>query len=256
MKFSIAESTLVGCFGACAVSTALVLAAWTQLGGWTVDANHPWADVLFVSAAAVQAAAILVGLTVVLPRVRRIRRERGRLHSLTGELSQRSRLFEEAALTDPLTGLKNRRYFDEALKQFLIEFRQIRRPIGLLVLDLDHFKVINDTHGHDMGDEVLRSVGRCLAEWTREHDVVARLGGEEFAIVVPNMPEASLYLFADRIRSAIGRIVVHKGNIRLKVTASVGVALAGAQEEAEGVLKRADVMLYRAKTQGRDRVCA
>ncbi len=104
---------------------------------------------------------------------------------MTDALSARSETLEHAALTDGLTGMQNRRYFDDALREYLSEFRKIGKPIGLMILDLDRFKSINDTHGHDVGDEVLRAVSACLRELTRYHDVVARLGGEEFAVVTP-----------------------------------------------------------------------
>ncbi len=106
---------------------------------------------------------------------------------MTASLSARSQTLEQAALTDGLTGMQNRRYFDDALKEYLEEFRRIDKPVGLMILDLDHFKQVNDSHGHDIGDDVLRAVAECLKALTRYHDVVARLGGEEFAVVAPNM---------------------------------------------------------------------
>ncbi|TGP31690.1 GGDEF domain-containing protein, partial [bacterium M00.F.Ca.ET.228.01.1.1] len=100
----------------------------------------------------------------------------GKLRAMTVSLSARSQTLEQAALTDGLTGMQNRRYFDDALREYLHEFRRIDRPVGLMILDLDHFKQVNDTHGHDVGDEVLRAVATCLRGMTRYHDVVARLG--------------------------------------------------------------------------------
>ena len=92
---------------------------------------------------------------------------------MTVSLSARSETLEHAALTDGLTGMQNRRYFDDALKEYLEEFRRIEKPVGLMILDLDHFKQVNDTHGHDVGDEVLRAVASCL----KEHDALSRRGG-------------------------------------------------------------------------------
>lgn len=163
---------------------------------------------------------------------------------------------ERAAHTDVLTGLHNRRYFNEALAQFMREFGRIGRPIGLLVLDLDHFKSINDTYGHDIGDEVLRAVSRCIADYCRHHDIVARLGGEEFAVVVPNMNETDLRGFADRLRQAVERLSLDVGNVRLRITMSVGIAVARREEEPASLCKRADVNLYAAKEAGRNRICA
>src|SRR5690606_33519417 len=137
----------------------------------------------------------------------------GKLREMTVSLSARSQTFEQAALTDPLTGMQNRRYFDGALAEYLSEFRRIGKPVGLMILDLDHFKQINDTHGHDVGDEVLRAVAKCLQDMTRYHDVVARLGGEEFAVVAPNMDGDLLLKLAERIRKAIAGLTVVSGNV-------------------------------------------
>jgi diguanylate cyclase (GGDEF)-like protein len=163
---------------------------------------------------------------------------------------------EHAALTDSLTGMQNRRYFDDALKEYLDEFRRIDKPVGLMILDLDHFKQVNDNHGHDVGDEVLREVASCLKDMTRYHDVVARLGGEEFAVVAPNMNDQQMMKFAERIRKAISNLTVVSGNVRLKVTSSVGVAVWNGRESAEDFYRRADKMLYEAKRLGRNQVCA
>ena len=159
-------------------------------------------------------------------------------------------------MTDGLTAMHNRRYFDDALKEYLAEFRRVGKPVGLMILDLDHFKQVNDTHGHDVGDEVLRAVSKCLKDMTRYHDVVARLGGEEFAVVTPNMDADMLSRFAERIRREIAAMAVMTGNVRLKITASVGLAVWDRRETAEDFYRRADRQLYEAKRQGRNRVCA
>src|SRR5690606_18938254 len=182
--------------------------------------------------------------------------EEGKLRAMTESLSARSESLEHAALTDALTGTQNRRFFDDALREYLAEFRRIDKPVGLMVLDLDHFKLINDTHGHDVGDKVLREVARCLKDLTRYHDVVARLGGEEFAIVAPNMNQEALVKLAERIRKAISALAVDAGNVRLKITTSVGLAVWNGKETADDFYRRADKMLYQAKRLGRNRVCA
>ncbi|RUW56941.1 GGDEF domain-containing protein, partial [Mesorhizobium sp. M2A.F.Ca.ET.067.02.1.1] len=168
----------------------------------------------------------------------------GKLRAMTVSLSARSQTLEQAALTDGLTGMQNRRYFDDALREYLHEFRRIDRPVGLMILDLDHFKQVNDTHGHDVGDEVLRAVATCLRGMTRYHDVVARLGGEEFAVVTPNMDVELLARFAERIRKAIANLSILSGNVRLKVTTSVGLAVWDHKESAEDFYRRADRQLY------------
>src|SRR5690606_9812631 len=183
-------------------------------------------------------------------------REEFKLRAMTETLSARSETLEQAALTDPLTGMHNRRYFDDALREYLTEFRRIEKPIGLMILDLDHFKQVNDTYGHDVGDEVLRAVANTLGDMTRYHDVVARLGGEEFAVVAPNMTEDQLIKLAERIRKAISAQVVVAGNVRLRVTTSIGLAIWDGKETGEEFYRRADKQLYQAKRQGRNRVCA
>lgn len=202
------------------------------------------------------ATANIFGIFFIYPLIRKQVREEGKLRAMTESLSARSETLEHAALTDSLTGMQNRRYFDDALREYLEEFRRIGKPIGLLVLDLDHFKSVNDTHGHDVGDEVLRVVAGCLREFTRYHDVVARLGGEEFAVVAPNMDTDMLIKLAERIRKAIASLSVTTGNVRLRVTTSVGIAIWDGKENAEQFYRRADRMLYEAKRLGRNRVCA
>ena len=210
---------------------------------------------LFVTGALL-ATALFFGTFFIYPLIRGQVREEGKLRAMTVSLSARSQTLEQAALTDGLTGMQNRRYFDDALREYLEEFRRIDRPVGLMILDLDHFKQVNDTHGHDVGDEVLRAVATCLRGMTRYHDVVARLGGEEFAVVTPNMDAESLGRFAERIRRAIANMSVLSGNVRLKVTTSVGLAVWDHKESAEDFYRRADRQLYEAKKQGRNRVCA
>ena len=211
---------------------------------------------LLFAAGVLLATGLFLGLFLIFPLIRRQVKEENKLRAMTESLSVRSQTFERAALTDSLTGMQNRRYFDDALKEYLGEFRRVEKPVGLMVLDLDHFKQINDTHGHDVGDEVLRAVGNCLRDMTRYHDVVARLGGEEFAVVAPNMDMEMMVRFAERIRKAIGSMAIVSGNVRLKVTASVGLAVWDRKESAESLFRRADKQLYEAKKTGRNRVCA
>jgi diguanylate cyclase (GGDEF)-like protein len=202
------------------------------------------------------ATALFFGIFFIYPLIRKQATEEGKLRAMTVSLSARSETLEHAALTDGLTGMQNRRYFDDALKEYLEEFRRIDKPVGLMILDLDHFKQVNDTHGHDVGDEVLRAVANCLKDMTRYHDVVARLGGEEFAVVTPNMEAELLSKFAERIRKAIANMSILSGNVRLKITTSVGLAIWDRKETAEEFYRRADRQLYEAKRQGRNRVCA
>ena len=195
------------------------------------------------------ATALFFGMFLIYPLIRTQAREGYALREMTESLSARSETLEHAALTDSLTGMQNRRYFDDALREYLDEFRRVDKPVGLMILDLDHFKQVNDTHGHDVGDRVLKEVANCLRDLTRFHDVVARLGGEEFAVVAPNM--------ADDARKAVAALTLTtSGNVRLKVTTSIGLAVWDRKETADEFFRRADKQLYQAKRQGRNRVCA
>ena len=221
-----------------------------------MDSTHSAIRTTIYAAGGLLFTAVLFGTFFIFPLIRTQVQEGGKLREMTETLSARSETLEHAALTDGLTGMQNRRYFDDALKEYLEEFRRINKPIGLMVLDLDHFKQVNDTHGHDVGDQVLREVSACLKNFTRYHDIAARLGGEEFAVVAPNMDLESLMKFAERIRKAVADLVITSGNVRLKVTTSVGLAVWDNHEDADGFYRRADRMLYQAKRQGRNRVCA
>jgi diguanylate cyclase (GGDEF)-like protein len=218
--------------------------------------NIAYLNKLLFATGVLLATALFFGVFFIYPLIRRQVKEEGKLRAMAESLSARSTTLEHAALTDGLTGMQNRRYFDDALKEYLEEFRRIGKPVGLMILDLDHFKQVNDTHGHDVGDEVLRAVAKCLKDMTRYHDVVARLGGEEFAVVTPNMDAELLARFAERIRKAVATMSVLSGNVRLKITTSVGLAVWDRKETAEDFYRRADRQLYEAKRQGRNRVCA
>ncbi len=163
------------------------------------------------------------------------------------------------AMTDALTGIPNRLSFDEMLTATLE--RTVRGEqdgdLGLLILDVDHFKAFNDTHGHAVGDEVLKMVAKCLAEVTREGDHSARYGGEEFVVIIPSASEEILFQVAERVRRRIeSETLTTEDGQELSVTVSVGGASANGvrtMPEAESLLKVADANLYRAKEEGRNR---
>jgi len=159
------------------------------------------------------------------------------------------------ATTDSLTGLANRWTFDEELA---LEWRRAERvgdPLALILLDIDDFKAINDGHGHQAGDEVLRKVGEVLAASVRQVDLAARYGGEEFAVIVPETDLEGAIDLAERLRVALGSEVIELQNgTRLSVTASFGTAVKGDLSGGERLVAVADDRLYEAKRAGKDRV--
>ena len=159
------------------------------------------------------------------------------------------------ATTDPLTGLKNRRSFLEALEQELERSTIARRPFSVLVVDADLFKRVNDTHGHHIGDRVLQALSHAFAEETRRLDLVARLGGEEFAILLPDRAAAEARALCARLLERVRAIRIEAGGGQVTCTISIGLTDAGRQgDDVDAVLKRADLALYRAKENGRDRM--
>jgi diguanylate cyclase len=171
-------------------------------------------------------------------------------------LTENLRRAQSEALLDSLTGLKNRRGLERAIEDLL------REPDGLmgsalLLADIDHFKVVNDTYGHVLGDKVIRAVAHVLRSSIKGRDVAARLGGEEFAILLPQTSMNGAAAVAEQIRGTVaqGRICRPDGNETIgQVTLSVGVAVAKAGDTLEALLERADAAMYTAKRAGRNRV--
>lgn len=159
---------------------------------------------------------------------------------------------------DALTGLANRRSFELALAREIDRVARAGEPALLLALDIDHFKSVNDTHGHASGDLVLKAVANALLDCVRPMDMVARVGGEEFAIVMPNCPATFGEAVAERVRRRIEAMPVSIGlSQRIHVSVSIGGAFAPQWVRSSPTLwiERADIQLYRAKAQGRNRVC-
>ncbi len=164
----------------------------------------------------------------------------------------------ELSLRDPLTGLANRRHFRAVLEKEIDVVARSGESALLLMLDIDHFKKINDTHGHAAGDLVLQAVARTLSACIRPMDTVARYGGEEFAIVLPVCPVSFGETIAERIRATVeGLSIPISPQLSLSVTISIGGAYAPEWVRSTTGLwtERADVQLYRAKAEGRNRVC-
>lgn len=162
-----------------------------------------------------------------------------------------------AAVQDGLTGLVNRRALDDRLEAELAHALRHRRELCVLMIDVDHFKKVNDTHGHLAGDEVLRQIARLLGDQVRTEDVVARYGGEEFVVITRDVPVHGAAALAERLRAAVSRRRFHFEQLSLTVTISVGIAsLSGLRTEqsAPRLLAAADIALYLAKEGGRNRV--
>jgi two-component system cell cycle response regulator len=163
----------------------------------------------------------------------------------------------EMAITDALTGLNNRRYMETHLQSLIEQAAARGKPLAVLILDIDYFKSVNDTHGHDAGDDVLREFAVRIRKSIRNIDLACRYGGEEFVIVMPETDIAVATMVAERIRRRIATepFSIQQGACKLEVTISIGIAALGSNSDtAAAILKRADTALYRAKNDGRNRV--
>lgn len=159
---------------------------------------------------------------------------------------------EEEAFIDHLTGLANRRRFERQMEREIERTRRLGRPFCLLLLDLDHFKAVNDAHGHEAGDEALRGIGKILQEGTRGIDLAARVGGEEFAVLLTETNLQTGDEVAERLRAAVEREEIHD---IARITASFGIAeFPRSASTAQELFQAADAAMYEAKRQGRNRV--
>ncbi|MBK1699930.1 GGDEF domain-containing protein [Thiococcus pfennigii] len=172
--------------------------------------------------------------------------------NLVRELRRANRRILDLARTDALTGLPNRRYFFERLGEALEQARQLRRPLSVLMIDLDHFKEVNDRFGHAGGDAVLTAFAELLRGGARASDFPGRLGGEELALLLPDTDAGQGQRVAERLRADTARL--RPLGEAAVFTVSIGVATLRAEETGDAFLARADAALYAAKTAGRDRV--
>ena len=173
------------------------------------------------------------------------------------DLARNAEQLERLATTDALTGLYNRRHFMVALEGEWSRFHRYYRSTSVLMLDIDHFKAINDRYGHAVGDEAIRAVANACLEGKRKSDIVSRIGGEEFAVLLPETSLSRAKTVAERIRKRIAAKTLEAHNETFRVTASIGVAEASVSMFGmEALMNAADQALYRAKAEGRDRsVC-
>lgn len=158
----------------------------------------------------------------------------------------------QESLTDPLTGVANRRAFDRELNRMLSVRRRKNTTFSIMILDIDYFKKVNDRYGHMVGDQLLKSFTRSLIETCRESDFIARFGGEEFVVIMPQSPLEEACKAADRVRQVIAQTRHSIGEVELKVTASVGVKEVQNTETDAELLDKVDKALYAAKHAGRN----
>jgi two-component system, cell cycle response regulator len=191
-----------------------------------------------------------------LSRVLAHRRDRERLADALEEnrrLHTANRLLVEISMKDPLTGVFNRRGFDEALRREVSRASRAKDDLSVAYFDLDHFKSINDEHGHEAGDAVLRAFAEVLRHQARGLDVISRVGGDEFATLLPSAPLAGALRYAERVRSTFENVTVSYEGIPLSTTVSGGAA---PYSDGMEFLRAADEHLYRAKAAGRNRIVA
>lgn len=180
------------------------------------------------------------------------------LYSVIHDITQRvamEREIKEMATTDALTGVNNRRQFFLLAEQELIRTKRYEQPLTVLMLDIDYFKTINDTYGHQTGDIVLKELADTAIATLRETDIFGRIGGEEFAAVLPETDNHDAQLVAERLREALATLAVRSGNDSVSFTVSIGISEVDKTDTAiETSLNRADEALYRAKRTGRNRI--
>jgi diguanylate cyclase (GGDEF)-like protein/PAS domain S-box-containing protein len=172
----------------------------------------------------------------------------------TENLRQRIARLEKLSALDPLTRLPNRRSMEAVLTARLAESRRYGDGFGILFIDIDHFKAVNDAHGHETGDQVLRLVAKTLARTMRPFDVAGRWGGEEFLAIVFKVERSELAMVAERVRALIAQTRIPIGDAHMGVTVSIGATLVQKDDSLEGLIGRADRLMYRSKMKGRDQV--
>lgn len=163
----------------------------------------------------------------------------------------------ELSLTDPLTGLLNRRGFDQAISHVMLQRENEQLWHTLLLLDLDHFKIINDTYGHEMGDRILCQVAQCLQKHTRLLDITARLGGDEFAVFLPGCHQAQAQIIAETLRQSVFDLNQQNPDLaRAEMTLSISIGLVASNQsnEVQALSSRADKALYNSKRNGKNRI--
>jgi diguanylate cyclase (GGDEF)-like protein len=182
-----------------------------------------------------------------------IERDREEIRKFAAELAVTNRRLQEVALTDALTGFPNRRYAMERIGQEWSAGNRTKRPLACMVVDVDAFKIINDTYGHDVGDSVLKQTAQAIKGGLRAQDVVCRVGGDEFLVICPDTDYQAAMLCGERIRHAVESVPINTGILQLKGSISVGVACReAAMPDVDALIKVADQGVYLSKQRGRN----
>jgi diguanylate cyclase (GGDEF)-like protein len=189
---------------------------------------------------------------------RKVEERTAELRSANERLMTLNHELEKMSITDPLTQVYNRRYFMERLRQELKRVSRYGPSVSLLMVDIDYFKRVNDTYGHQAGDIILAGVARLIKAKLRETDLIARYGGEEFCLIATSTEKAGAVILAERVRKLVEETAFEHGGNSIRVTVSIGIGTWDPllKDDSEELVRRADVALYRAKHEGRNRVCA
>jgi diguanylate cyclase (GGDEF)-like protein/PAS domain S-box-containing protein len=170
------------------------------------------------------------------------------------ELKLRIQELEKMALLDSLTKIANRRFIEMQLSSRINEFKRFGWQFGVMFIDIDFFKLVNDRYGHEVGDRVLKMVANTLVENSRSFDLVGRWGGEEFIVIVPNVNETQLYTIAHKFKNLIALSNLKINSDIISVTVSIGVTLSRQKDTLKSIIKRADKLMYQSKLKGRNKV--
>jgi diguanylate cyclase (GGDEF)-like protein len=166
----------------------------------------------------------------------------------------REKLFEQQAYVDALTGVYNRHWMHNAFPRTIQRCMRNKTPFGVMVLDIDHFKKINDAHGHLAGDAALKSIARCVQDNLRPQDLLVRYGGEEFAVLLAETNQTDAMMVAERLRSSVEGLAICARDVVIRATLSIGITMTQDQGDLEHLIHEADQALYLAKQNGRNRI--
>lgn len=216
---------------------------------WFFHEEHLYYDiVILLVLVVVLMSAVIAGFAY----NRKLKRTTLNLKRVSDELMAKNIILEEIATSDKMTGIRNRTYFDQRLYEEMATMDRYGGQLSLLFFDLDNFKRVNDTHGHNVGDEVLIKLSETIQKMMRKTDIFARWGGEEFVVLLPGTPMDGAEIFAEKIRKTAEELDHPDVG---QVTISIGMSQRHLDEDRDSWFKRTDSALYRAKAEGRNRVC-